>query len=223
MRDELAALLEWVWTVTLEADWPRRQRILQADVVSRTSTLATRGWSAVVASLGSKRQWLGDGRLQINGYDLPDRDLQAAEQLWFIPVHSNGSWVAWEEPTRYAIVYPVTGSPAPPTVAGQGATGRLIGTNRARLLAALAEPKSTTQLAALSGLPKGAVGNHLRILLESGLLLLLRRAGRDVLYWRTALGDALVATGQADHAPPERSPARRNAPRPDGPRRTSRL
>jgi DNA-binding transcriptional ArsR family regulator len=58
----------------------------------------------------------------------------------------------------------------------------------------LDQPRSTTQLAALTGLPLGAVGNHLRVLLGSGTVLR-RRAGREVLYWRTSLGDELVAAG----------------------------
>jgi DNA-binding transcriptional ArsR family regulator len=69
---------------------------------------------------------------------------------------------------------------------------RLIGPNRARVLRLLDEPRSTTQLAALTGLPLGAVSNHLRVLLEAGAVLR-RRAGREVLYWRTSLGHALAA------------------------------
>ena len=61
---------------------------------------------------------------------------------------------------------------------------------------ALAETGSTRAgtdgLARLTGLPPGAVGNHLRVLLEAGAVLR-RRAGREVLYWRTSLGDALAA------------------------------
>jgi hypothetical protein len=55
------------------------------------------------------------------------------------------------------------------------------------------DPRSTTQLAAISGLPIGAVGNHLKVMLGAGVVLR-RRSGREVLYWRTALGDSLVAT-----------------------------
>lgn len=193
LREQLVGLLRWIWTVTIEADWPRRARVLQADIVSRTTLLSTRGWSGVVPTLGASRQWLGDGRLQINRYDLPERDLVQAETLVFIPVHSTGSWVTWDEPTRYAIVYPVTGALAPAATIIADGLGRLIGANRARLLGALDDPRSTTQLAAASELPLGAVGNHLKVLLGAGLVLR-RRAGREVLYWRTALGDALVAT-----------------------------
>ena len=193
LHAELLGLLRWVWTVTVAADWPRRQRVLQADIVSRTTTLATHGWSGVIPTLGAKREWLGDGRLQINRYDLPERDLSAAETLLFIPVHSNGSWVAWHEPIRYAIVYPVTGALALTTAANPHGLARLIGANRARLLHALDDPRSTTQLAAISGLPIGAVGNHLNVMLGAGVVLR-RRAGREVLYWRTALGNSLIAT-----------------------------
>ena len=193
LRTELLELLRWVWTVTVAADWPRRRRVLQADIVSRTAMLAAHGWSGVIPTLGAKRQWLGDGRLQINRYDLPERNLSAARTLLFIPAHSNGSWVAWHEPTRYALVYPVTGVFAPMTGATTQGLARLIGVNRALLLHTLGDPRSTTQLAAISGLPMGAVGNHLRVMLDAGLVLR-RRAGREVLYWRTALGDSLVAT-----------------------------
>ena len=44
---------------------------------------------------------------------------------------------------------------------------------------------------ALTGLPLGSVGGHLRVLLDAGLVQR-RRSGREVLYWRTALGDALA-------------------------------
>jgi DNA-binding transcriptional ArsR family regulator len=47
----------------------------------------------------------------------------------------------------------------------------------------------------LTGLPLGAVGNHLRVLLDAGAVLR-RRSGREVLYWRTQLGDGLVAAGR---------------------------
>ncbi|GIF40211.1 ArsR/SmtB family transcription factor [Actinoplanes xinjiangensis] len=179
--------------MTVAADWPRRQRVLQADIVSRTAMLAAHGWSGVIPTLGARQQWLGDGRLQINHYDLPEHDVSAARTLLFVPAHSNGSWVAWNQPTRYAVIYPVTGALAPTGTAATQGLARLIGANRARLLQALDDPRSTTQLTAVSGLPLGSVGNHLKVMLDAGLVLR-RRAGREVLYWRTALGDQLAAT-----------------------------
>jgi DNA-binding transcriptional ArsR family regulator len=199
LREAVADLLTWVWATTVAGDWPRRRRVLEADIVSRTSRLATAGWAGVLPTMGRRLAWEGGSRLRINGYDLPDRDLAGADELSFVPVHANGSWVAWELPRRYAVVYPVSGAQSPPgRVPGRAtASGleRLVGSNRARVLLHLDEPRSTTQLAVLTGLPLGAVGNHLRVLLDAGAVLR-RRSGREVLYWRTQLGDGLVAAGR---------------------------
>jgi hypothetical protein len=89
LRTAVADILRWVWTTTLVHDWPRRRRVLEADIVARTSRLASHGWADVFATLGSRTCWVGDGHLQINGYDLPSRDLSAAQELSFVPVHSD--------------------------------------------------------------------------------------------------------------------------------------
>lgn len=187
-----AGLMHWVWTHTLATDWPRRERLLRADIVARTGQLATQGWAAVLRDLGHNREWAGDGQLRINRYELPTRVLPPAAQLYFIPVTSYSGWVGWDEPTSYAIYYPVTGRLAPADGQRSGGLNRLLGTNRATLLRLLGQPAGTTHLATRSGLPIGAVGNHLRVLLDAGVVAR-RRSGRHVLYWRTPLGDALIA------------------------------
>ena len=53
-------------------------------------------------------RWLGDGRLQINALDYPPREISGA-QLLFVPVTPGRGWVSWEEPHRYAVVYPCSG------------------------------------------------------------------------------------------------------------------
>lgn len=118
--------------------------------------------------------------------------LSADADLSFIPVTSCASWVGWTEPGRYAIYYPVTGRLAPGDAARRGGLDRLVGANRAAPLRLLDQPLGTTHLAASCGLPVGAVGNHPRVLLDSGVVAR-RRSGRHVLYWRTALGEALIA------------------------------
>lgn len=196
---EAVALLAWVWDRVVASDWPRRERVLRADIVSRTARLARSGWEAVLPELGRDRAWLGDGRLRINVFDNPTRDLDGARELSFVPHHGSGSHVGWDLPYRYAIYYPVTGvlAEAGPTARDGDAAplGRLLGENRARLLAALDHPASTTGLVAVTGLPLGSVGGHLRVLRDAGLVQR-RRSGREVLYWRTALGDAVAAAGR---------------------------
>ena len=56
-------------------------------------------------------------------------------------------------------------------------------------------PKSTTQLVALTGQGLGSVGRHLKVLLNARLVQR-RRAGRSVLYYRTAAGETLLAAQQ---------------------------
>ena len=68
---------------------------------------------------------------------------------------------------------------------------RLVGRNRARILAELGTPTSTSALAAGTGLPLGSVGGHFRVLLDAGLIER-RRSGREVLYWRSTAGESLV-------------------------------
>jgi len=184
-------LLEWTWTHTIATDWPRRERILRADIVTRTHRLAEHGFAGVLQDLGKRREW-SDGHLRVNDHDLPTRQLARSARLSLVPSHANGSWVGWDGSDRYAVYYPVTGVLADTGAGRAGGVDRLIGANRARLLGALDVPQTTSGLAAISGLPIGAVGNHLRVLLDGGLVAK-RRSGREVLYWRTALGDELLA------------------------------
>ena len=186
------AALEWVWTHAVEADWPRRERVLRADIVSRTTRLAEHGWASVFNDLRQDMRWLGQGLLQVNSSPYPPRVLHEAEQLCFIPVHASRGWVVWDLPIRYGVAYPVTGVLAPPEARTSEGLAELIGANRARILTLLDTPRSTTHLTAETGLSLGTVGDHLRVLLASGVVLR-RRSGREVLYWRTSLGDGLAA------------------------------
>ncbi|MBL1082002.1 ArsR family transcriptional regulator [Streptomyces actinomycinicus] len=210
-RDDLSAraasLLEWVWEETVRPYWERRRRVLEADVVARTAQVSRAGWASVLDSLrpGGTR-WLGENRFQVNLHEYPPREISGAE-LVFVPVTPQRvGWVAWDEKEgedgeegnggedgeRYAVVYPCAGA-----LAGDGAgavpagLGALLGAGRAAVLVFLASPMSTTQLTAVTGQGLGSVGRHLKVLREAGLVER-RRAGRSVLYARTAAGDVLV-------------------------------
>ena len=190
LAERAADLIEWVWTEAVEPDWERRRRIFEGDILARTGRLGQDGLATALEQLrpGSTR-WLGDGRLQINTHDYPPREISGA-QLIFVPVTAAHGWVSWEEPHRYALIYPCSGVLVSRTAPPQ-ALGRLLGTARAGVLVLLETPKSTTQLVALTGQGLGSVGRHLKVLLDAGLVER-RRAGRSMLYYRTALGDALV-------------------------------
>lgn len=192
LPERAADLLEWVWKEAVRPYWERRRRICEADILARTRQLSQGGWAAALDDMRPGMRWLGGGRLRINVQDRPPRDISGA-QLLFTPVTGGRGWVSWEEPHRYTVVYPCAGVEAeghtPPAPA---ALGRLLGPARAGVLVLLDSPKSTTQLVALTGQGPGSVGRHLKILLDAQLVQR-RRAGRSVLYYRTAAGDVLVS------------------------------
>ncbi|MDA0633046.1 helix-turn-helix domain-containing protein [Nonomuraea sp. MCN248] len=102
-------------------------------------------------------------------------------------------------PYQSMLVYPVLGvgtlwEQGPPPA--PGALAALIGRSRARILLALAEPTTTTALAGRIALTPGAVSQHLTVLSGSGLAVGMR-VGKQVVYRRTATGDALARAPQA--------------------------
>ena len=185
-----AELLRWTWDTTIAPDWPRRRRVLHADVLARTARLSSEGWSGVLDGLAPGVRWLENGRLQVNPPPYPPRDIRGRDLL-LIAAHSRGSSVSWHLPDRYALVYPVMGVFASAPRPLPEALVRLLGRTRARILTRLGAPAGTSTLAAELELPIGSVGGHLRVLLDAGLLER-RRAGREVLYRWSDAGQAMV-------------------------------
>lgn len=177
-------LIRWVWQHTIAEEWHRRKHTLHADVLARTSRLGESGWRAVFDGLRPGMRWLGDNRLQYDPRPYPDTDIRG-KSLSLFAAHCRSGWVAWQphDPMQYSIVYPVTGIHCDEQSA-PGSLARLLGPARATILVNTAQPATTTTLSATTGLSIGAVGNHLRVLLDAGLLQR-RRSGREVLYWWT--------------------------------------
>jgi DNA-binding transcriptional ArsR family regulator len=192
----LADLLQWVWADCVLPYWPKRRRIIEADILARSTRLSYGGWTLALDGLRPGTCWLGSGRLQINAYNYPPEDLSNV-QLMFVPITTARGWASLNEPDRYALTYLCAGvlaetrqAPAPAPLTA------LLGPGRARILILLDTPKSTTQLVALTGLGLGSVGRHLKILHDAHLIQR-RRAGRSVLYSRTQPGDTLADAQQA--------------------------
>jgi DNA-binding transcriptional ArsR family regulator len=100
------------------------------------------------------------------------------------------------DPYQPTITYPPRGiatlwdtaeTPAPAALAA------LIGRTRATILAALAEPISTSTLAHHLSITPGAVSQHLSVLLDCRLATR-SRLGHSVPYRRTRAGDMLATT-----------------------------
>jgi DNA-binding transcriptional ArsR family regulator len=196
-----ADLVRWVWAETVEPTWDRRRRRLRADVVARVSRLTRDGWSGVLDDMRPGMRWLGTNHegvaeLQVNTHPNPPRDIRGSD-LVFTAAHCAHGWVTWRlaPPARYGIVYPVTGIFDRGERTVPDPLARLMGATRARVLMGAHEPVSTTGLVALTGLPLGSVGDHLRVLVDSGLLHR-RRSGREVLYWWSDAAHELMAAAR---------------------------
>lgn len=187
------------WETLVAPHWVRLRTLLEADVAFHTRRLADGGPAALFDGLHPNVSW-ADGALTVRRAEDVARTL-GSEGLTLIP--SVFVWPdvvsGFQPPWRPAVVYPARGigslwseevSQTPE------ALERLLGVNRAAVLAALAEPASTTTLAARLGLAPSSVSVHLSTLRGAGLLTS-RRMRHQVLYERTPLGIALAAGAEA--------------------------
>ncbi|MER5640063.1 helix-turn-helix domain-containing protein [Kitasatospora sp. NPDC002227] len=194
---EIADALAGYWEHCLAPTWwPRARPVLHADVVHRSRILAERGAAALFADLDHRLSW-DDGVLTIDRDWTPeDEEIPVASRgLVFAPTFfCRGAITTISYDSLPIVIYPVRGQGAmattpqlPPT---PQALTQLLGAPKARLLALLAEPASTTQLAGHLGVSPGAVSQHLGVLYATRLVTRVRH-GRVVLYARSPLADEL--------------------------------
>jgi len=107
--------------------------------------------------------------------------------------------VAFDPP---AVTYPARGIARlwQPPAQASGDLARLIGQTRAKVLTALAEPASTTGLAARCRIPVSSASEHLAVLRATGLVTT-TRTGRFLVHQRTPLGVALSGGSEPAAAP----------------------
>ncbi|MDG4824780.1 DUF5937 family protein [Asanoa sp. WMMD1127] len=197
VTDLLADGLRRAWDALLAADWLQLRAICERDIVYRSGLLARHGWAAAVDGLHSRLRWR-DGGIEVSR--IADREVVVGGRgMTFVPSVFIWPGIAahFDDPWDRCVIYPARGigewwgAPAAPP---SSALEELIGRTRARILVALREPASTTQLARALALPVGSAGDHLRALRRAGLLDA-ARSGRSVLYHRTPLGDLLAGAG----------------------------
>lgn len=183
------------WTACFAPWWPRMRAVLEADIVFRGRTIARDGLAAMFADLSPQIRLVGDVVQVELTSDVRFRRSTAGEGLTLAPS------LFTRRPT-------VPIAPAEPPLILYGARGAgtlwerdrprapdalaaLIGAPRARLLAVLEAPASSTELAVRLGVTTSAVNQHLRAMREAGLLTSARH-GRSMLYLRSQLGDAML-------------------------------
>ena len=190
----LADAMEAAWHDLVAPDWPALRAVLERDVVYRGGLLSTGGWQAAFAGLHKRLAWR-DGALELSRFVDATHHLDGAGMLLVPAVFVWPNIGAYTDPPwPRTLVYPARGTAAlwaPGPATPPDALASLLGRSRARLLVSLSDPASTTQLATSLNMAIGAVGDHLAVLRNTGLVTR-ARSGRAVLYRRTPLGDALA-------------------------------
>ncbi|MFF4614308.1 DUF5937 family protein [Nonomuraea jabiensis] len=189
----VAVTLEAYWEACFAEYWPRVYGLLERDVLRRSRQLAQGGARELFAALDPAVVWTGEQLL----IDRPWCEAGGlhGDGLVLVPSAFWGPAVAvMTAPYQSTLVYPVLGvgtlwEQGPPPA--PGALAALIGRSRAQILLALAEPATTSALAARMALTPGAVSQHLGVLSGGGLTVGMR-VGKQVVYRRTPTGDTLA-------------------------------
>ena len=199
---DLPALIEQIgayFNRTLLAHWARIEAAVEAEFSARGRRLAREGAAAAFTDVHRAVRFEEDALLIDRAYDdeieLGGRGLLLVPSVFVAPE----VWAMTDAPWQPSVIYAPPGVAdlwAPPARDREAALGELLGRRRSEVLAALATPVSTLELAGRLDASPAGVSAHLRALREAGLVAG-RREGRAVLYARTPLGDALLRPGRA--------------------------
>lgn len=156
------------WQRVVAPHWPRLQAQLEEDVTARANMIARAGVTSAVTGISPNLAWREGGLdIHIGAHELEI----SADAVIFVPCPFTirASFGAGEpegtpDPRTPLICYPAL------TTGGSPLTGELIGETRARLLAELTQPRTTSEIAARLHLSRSTVSYHLQILHRAGLL-----------------------------------------------------
>ncbi|MCM2579154.1 ArsR/SmtB family transcription factor [Streptomyces meridianus] len=198
LRDAICDLLRQYWEVAIDPVWRQMRLLLEADMTYRARQLAVGGARLLFADMHPNLRW-HNGVLHIDKMISRHSVAASGRGLLLLPsvfAHKPAPPVGPETPPR--LVYPSRGVAtlwATPATADVAALASLLGAPRARLLTLLEEPLATVEIARRLRVTPSAVSQHLRVLRATGMVTR-ARDGRQVLYWRSRLGDRLVDSNQ---------------------------
>jgi DNA-binding transcriptional ArsR family regulator len=197
--DLLVAQVARYFNRVLAPHWPRIEAAIEAEFSLRGRRLAREGAAAAFSDLHPAVRFHDDALLIDRAYEhhveLGGRGLLLVPSIFVAP----DVWAMTDPPWQPSVLYAPPGVAelwAPPARDREAALAGLLGRRRAEVLAGLATPVSTLDLAARLRASPAGVSAHLKALREAGLVLG-RREGRAVLYARTPLGDALLRPDRA--------------------------
>jgi DNA-binding transcriptional ArsR family regulator len=196
--ERLADLLAAIWAGLVAPSWPAVRASLERDILHQSRVLARHGLAAVLRDVAPALDV--DGAHPLARHDAGDlRPLDDAGIL-FVPsifIWPRAATLHSPPGSPLTIHYPARGLEATwwtPPPEQHGELRRLIGTTRAQILEALAEPMHTTSLAIHLRRSPGNIADHLAVLRGGGLVRK-ARVGLHVIYSRTSLGDAMLRGG----------------------------
>lgn len=189
LQRRIADGLDRFWREALSPVWKQVRAALDHDIAEKTATMARHGVGRVLNTLHPRLGLLdstltfenaGVGSVNVTGCDFVLAPTVLGTSRVMIQVDTPGQAVLY---------YPARGAgTAPPR--GQSGLARALGPVRAALLAELATPGTTTEIAARHGYSPATISYHLSALYETGLVDK-QRDGRYVLYTRTDRATAL--------------------------------
>ncbi|WP_251092224.1 helix-turn-helix domain-containing protein [Streptomyces sp. Caat 7-52] len=187
--------IETYWELALAPYWARIRAVLDADIFYRARVVAEHGAGHLFNDLHTSVSW-DDNALRMARRKQPLTRKTAGTGLLLIPSAFTGpglrTRVTLPDPPQ--LVYPARGVGSlwkARTITGAETLTAVLGRSRTLLLTELETPASTTQLARRTGLSAAGVSQYLTALRNAGLVSA-HRAGRSVLYARTAAADTLL-------------------------------
>lgn len=189
LPEAVAQALDSAWTRLVLPTWAWRRQVLDREIAFRTTLVGADGWAGAIAGVARDIEWIPPDTVLVSRRT--ESVITVADHLSFVPTtQRRGRWTC-DGPDGVAVVYGARGARARSSPGGGGALGRLLGSSRAAVLLALDLPATPTHLHRDLGLALGTIGGHLSVLEAAGLVVR-NRAGREVLYRRTPLGEDLV-------------------------------
>ncbi|MEJ1088602.1 DUF5937 family protein [Microbacterium sp. Mu-80] len=194
-RALIAEAWQRVWDAALAPIWPQLERMLRADVAVRSRTIATDGIGRMASGIHSAVSW-GDDAVRVALRRHSEQVDCRGSGMVLVPsvMGSLGCMVLTEPPAQPTLFYPaqgVTAGWAHDGVDTATALSTLMGEARAEILLASHVARTTSQVAADTGIAVSTASHHLSVLRASGLVTS-TRDGNRMLHLRTPLGEAVV-------------------------------
>lgn len=191
----IADALRGYWDAVMAPYWQRMRAILTADISYRGHVVTQHGTGAMLDDLGPAIGYR-DGRLRVDRVSDPSRTERVGGRGLVLQPTLFGphAVIPFDIGAEPLLGYPPRGQGrlwsvvAPPS---RRDVELLVGTPRARILALLDHPRTTTDLATSLEVTPSAVSQQLQLLRRTGLVEP-QRTGKLVLYRRTELADLLT-------------------------------